>query len=247
MIKILLADDQCLMLEGIKTILRQEPEIEVVGTAQDGQTAIAQVEKLQPDIVLIDIEMPKMNGIVATKYICKHMPDIRVIILTSHRSQDYITQALQAGASGYLLKDSLVEDLKQAIYYLGRGHSYLKAKSLTQTVNKIQTTNVVKYQEKIIYLKKHRKSIYKPVLTAQKTQLSRKTFQRQSVPIGITKASLAPIFEPHYTQEMLIANLKASSPKNIYSLPKFNRHKYLKRIIWMLSAIASFMLSIIIF
>ncbi|MEM6611573.1 MAG: response regulator transcription factor [Cyanobacteria bacterium P01_C01_bin.72] len=131
MIKILLADDQCLMLEGIKAILKHEPEIEIVGTAQDGQSAIAQVIKLRPDLVLIDIEMPRMNGIVATKYICENMPDTRVIVLTSHKKQSYLTQALQAGASGYLLKDTLVEDLKQAIHSLGRGYSYIEAKLLT--------------------------------------------------------------------------------------------------------------------
>ncbi|MEN9519942.1 MAG: hypothetical protein RLZZ381_2530, partial [Cyanobacteriota bacterium] len=74
-IKIFLADDQYLMLEGIKAILKHEPEIEIVGTARDGHSAVNQVIKLQPDLVLIDIEMPKMNGIVATKYICKHVPD----------------------------------------------------------------------------------------------------------------------------------------------------------------------------
>lgn len=174
MIKILLADDQFLMLEGIKAILEHESEIEVVGTAQDGQAAIAQVKKLQPDILLIDIEMPKMNGIVATKYICKYLPNTRVIVLTSHKSQDYIAQALLAGASGYLLKDSLIKDLKQAIYSLGSGHACAEAKILTKEVNKNRTTNVVKYQQKIIYLKKYRKSIYQPVLTAKKAQLLRK-------------------------------------------------------------------------
>ena len=109
MIKLLLADDQFLILEGIKAILEHEPEIQVVGTARDGKTAIAQAKKLRPDILLIDIEMPKMNGITATKYIRKYLPDTKVIVLTSHSSQDYLADALLAGASGYLLKDSLNE------------------------------------------------------------------------------------------------------------------------------------------
>ena len=157
-IKILLADDQCLMLEGIKAILKHEPEIEVVGTAQDGRSAIAQVKKLQPDVVLIDIEMPKMNGIIATEYICKYMPDTRVIVLTSHKNQSYIKQALQAGASGYLLKDSLIEDLKQTIRSLSRGYSHIEAKLLTQAVNKIQTVKAIQYKKKIAYFKKYRKN-----------------------------------------------------------------------------------------
>ena len=248
MIKILLADDQYLILEGIKTILKHEPEIEVVGTAQDGRSAIAQTKKLRPDILLIDIEMPEMNGISATKYICKYLPNTRVIVLTSHKCQDYIAQALQAGASGYLLKDSLVKDLKQTIFSFGMSYAETKAKLLTKAVNKIRTTNVIGYQEKITYLKEHRKSIYKPTLIRKSKLVSSRTSNRQSADIGITKASLEPIFEPYSTPEIL-PNLKVSSPrsKSILSSPKSNRRKYLKIIIWLLLVIASFVLAIIIF
>ena len=144
-IKILLVDDQSLMLEGIKTILQHEPEIEVVGTARDGQSAIAQVKKLHPDIVLIDVEMPRMNGLVATKYICQYLPQTKVIVLTSHNSEEYLTQALQAGAAGYLLKNSLLSDLKQAIYSLGKGALYIESQMLTATENKISTKNIIRY------------------------------------------------------------------------------------------------------
>lgn len=245
-IKILLADDQCLMLEGMKAILKQEPEIEVVGTAQDGKSAIAQVKKLQPDIVLIDIEMPKMNGITATKYICENLPQTRVIVLSSHKKHQYITQALQAGASGYLLKDSLLKDLKQAIYSLGRGYSYIEAKLLTQAVNKAQTANMIKYQEKITYLKKHRKSIYKPPLNQRRSKsLLPKTSTRtkKSTNLGMTKASLAPIFDSPTPNDLLMThhNLR------VYRSRKLNRKRYLTRIAWLLMAILTFILSVIIF
>jgi DNA-binding NarL/FixJ family response regulator len=122
-IEILLVDDQFLILEGIKAILEPEPAIKVVGTAYDGKTAIALVKKLRPNILLIDIEMPNMNGISATKYICKYFPNTKVIVLTSHKNQDYIAEALLAGASGYLWKGNLIEDLKQEIYAFGKGYS----------------------------------------------------------------------------------------------------------------------------
>ena len=246
MIKILLADDQFLILEGIKAILEHEPEIKVVGTAQDGQTAIAQAKKLRPDILLIDIEMPKMNGITATKYIRKYLPDTKVIVLTSHSSQDYIAEALLAGASGYLLKDSLIKDLKQAIYSFGISYSDTKAKLLTKAVKKNSKTNVVKYQKKIIYFEKYRKNIYKPAVN-QKKQLLHKTPNIQPANPGITKASLAPIFKFPTTKEILATNLKTSSPPSICSSPRFNRRKYLRRIIWLLLAISSIVLSIVIF
>ncbi|MEL6928893.1 MAG: response regulator transcription factor [Cyanobacteria bacterium J06600_6] len=253
MIKILLADDQYLMLEGIKAILKHEPEIEIVGTATDGKNAIEQAIKLQPDLVLIDIEMPRMNGIVATKYICEYMPDTKVIVLTSHKKQSYVTEALQAGASSYLLKDTLIQDLKQAIHSLGRGYSYIEAKLLTQAVDRIQTVKIVKYKEKVTYLKKHRKSIYKPTAQGRAQQLRRKrkvksqTFSRNSASPGISKASLAPIFESPSTQEILQLNRQSSSEHQIYTTSNFNRRAYLRRLVWMLMAIASFVLSILIF
>lgn len=247
MIEVLLADDQFLILEGIKAILKHEPEIKIVGTAQDGQAAIAQAKKLRPDILLIDIEMPKMNGITATKYIRKYLPDTKIIVLTSHNSQDYIAEALLAGASGYLLKDSLIKDLKQAIYAFGVSYSDTKAKLLTKVVKKNSQTNVVKYHEKIIYLKKYRKNIYKPGVNQKKQQLLRKTPNTQPVNSGITKASLAPIFKSPITKKILATNLKSSSLLNIHSPSRFNRRKYLRRIIWLLLAICSIVLSIIIF
>ena len=250
-IEILLVDDQCFMLESMKTILRYEPEIEIVGTAQDGQSAIAQVIKLRPDLVLIDIEMPRMNGILATKYICQNIPDTQVIVLTSHKEQGYITEALQAGASGYLFKDTLIQDLKQAIHSFGRGYSYIEAKLSTQAVDRIQSANIIKYQEKITYLKKYRKSIYKPTLKKrgkikQKVR-SKISSPRSSISSGITKDSLAPIFELSTASEPLTTNRETAQNRRIYTQPQFNRQRYLRRIILMLMAIASFVLSIIIF
>ncbi|MGL5077166.1 MAG: response regulator [Waterburya sp.] len=279
-IRILLADDQFLILEGIKAILEPEPEIEVVGTAQDGQSAIDLVKKLRPDILLLDIEMPKMNGILATKYICKYLPNTKIIVLTSHKSQDYIAETLLAGASGYLLKDNLIKDLKQEIYSFGRGYSSIKAKLLTRTAKKDSTANVVKYRKKIIiYFKKYRKNIYKPAVnqkqqcfypkglaprrakryplgrlakpttampsaakstTASQPQ-SRQASNIQQANSDITKASLAPISKPLTTKRIRATNPKTSSS------PRFNRRKYLRRIIWLLLAISSIVLSIVIF
>ena len=244
-IEILLADDQCLMLEGIKAILKHEPEIKVIGTALDGLSAIAQVKNLQPDIVLMDIEMPKMDGIAATKYICDYLPDTRVIVLTSHDDRDYITKALEAGASGYLLKESLLEDLKRAIYSLGRGYSYIEAKLLIQAINKIQKTNVVKYQERITYLRKYRKSIYNPIVdTSTSSSFSASSARKFSSKIG--KTSLAPIFQPTRVD---VAKLSANSASNDLKprLKKLQRRGVVRKILWLLIAISSLILSIVLF
>ena len=253
-IKILLADDQCLIVEGIKSILKHESEIEVVGTAYDGHSAIAQVKKLQPDIALIDIEMPKMNGITATKYICEYLPHTRVIVLTSHKSPIYIAQALQAGASGYLLKDTLLEDLKQAIYSLGRGYSYIEAKLLTQAVNRAPTVNVNQGQKKVTYLKKYRKNIYNPSPKRRGRQsLWSKIVERKSTSkstkFGTNKANQTPIFDsPTYPTVQELFPTEQNLPNlRFHHSHQFNRQGYLKRIAWLSFAIASFVLSVIIF
>lgn len=249
MIKILLADDQYLILEAMKAILEQEPEIEIVGTATDGKSAIEQTVKLRPDLVVIDIEMPKMNGIAATKYICEYMPDTKVIVLTSHNKQSYIDRALQAGASGYLLKDTLIQDLKQTIHSLYAGCSYVETDILIQTPDRIQAANIPKYKEKVTYLKKYRKSIYRPVTKQKSRVIEQKVnsfLSRNSVDSKITKASLTPIFESS-TQEILKLDRQPTQKRKIYTAPQFNRRSYLKRIIWMLIAIASFVLSVLIF
>ena len=240
-IEILLADDQCLMLEGIKAILKHEPEIRIIGTALDGLSAIAQVKNLQPDIVLMDIEMPKMDGIAATKYICNYRPNTRVIVLTSHRDRDYITKALEAGASGYLLKESLLEDLKRAIYSLGRGYAYIEAKLLIQAINRIQRTNVIKYQEKIIYLRKYGKSIYNPAVdTSSSLNGSARRFSSE-----IGKTSLAPIFKPADIAEFLGSS--SSDDLKIPSLKKLQRRRVVRRILWLVIVISSLILSIVLF
>ncbi len=135
MIRILIVDDQNIVREGIRAILESKPELKIVGTAQDGKNAIKQAEVLKPDVVIVDIEMPIMDGIVATQKLCQQFPDIKVLILSSHENQKYILQALQAGADGYLLKSTLAENLEQAIWSVYRGHSQIESKLLRKLLS----------------------------------------------------------------------------------------------------------------
>ena len=132
MIRILLVDDQNIVRQGIQALLEPRPKLKVVGTAEDGNSAIEQVSILRPDIVLIDIEMPEMNGIVAAREICQQFPTTKVLVLSSHEDQEYVTQALQVGAEGYLLKNTLAEDLEQAILSVYRGRSQIESKLLKE-------------------------------------------------------------------------------------------------------------------
>lgn len=125
MIRILLADDQSLIRRGLKALLKTDPELEVIGEAENGKEAIALAETLQPDLIIMDIRMPIMDGVMATREICQRFPQIKVLVLTTFDDRDYVNQALQHGASGYLLKDTPFEELTQAIRLVHKGYTQI--------------------------------------------------------------------------------------------------------------------------
>ena len=114
-VRVLVVDDQRLIREGIASLLNIQEGVEVVGTAEDGQAAIEQALALSPDVVLMDVRMPVMDGVAATAALARQLPASQVLMLTTFDDEDYIVKALQAGAKGYLLKDIPARDLAQAI------------------------------------------------------------------------------------------------------------------------------------
>ena len=151
MIKVLLVDDQQILAEGIKSVLKTCKEIEVVGIAFDGAQAVDACEKLKPDVVLMDIRMPNMNGVVATKRIKETDADIKIIILTTFDDSDYILSALNNGASGYLLKDIGATALIDAVKNAYAGDTILPAK----IAKKITDAAVMVTSDKEFKLKKN--------------------------------------------------------------------------------------------
>lgn len=125
MIRLLLVDDQDLIRRGMTALLKSDEALQVVGEAANGQDAIALVATLTPDVVLMDVRMPVMDGVAATKEICQQFPDTKVLVLTTFDDQAYVTQALQNGASGYLLKDTPFEELVQAIRFVQKGYTHI--------------------------------------------------------------------------------------------------------------------------
>jgi two-component system response regulator NreC len=123
--RILLADDHTILRAGLKMMLNAQPDMDVVGEAQDGRQAIQEAQRLQPDIVLMDITMPDMNGIEATRQIKRNIPNVRVLILTMHEHDEYVFQALRAGASGYMLKEAADTELITALHVVQSGQFYL--------------------------------------------------------------------------------------------------------------------------
>lgn len=127
-IKVLLADDQSILADGIKSVLSSCPDLEVVGIASDGFEALKLVDERDPDVVLMDIRMPNMNGVIATQEIKRRRPEVKVLILTTFDDSDYILNAINNGASGYLLKDTSSAALVDAIKNAYEGDTILPAK-----------------------------------------------------------------------------------------------------------------------
>ena len=125
MIRILLVDDQKTVRESLKAMLKPMPDLQVVGDVDNGQTAIAQVGKLHPDLVLIDMEMPGLDGIATTRIICEQFTGVRVIVLSIHDEDEYVAQAVMAGAMGYLIKNTPAKELEAAIRSVHKGYAQI--------------------------------------------------------------------------------------------------------------------------
>ena len=124
-IKVVVADDHTILRQGIKALLDNQEGIEVVGEAKDGREAIKTIEELSPDVILMDIAMPGLNGLEATRRIKKKFPKIKVVVLTMHANEEYIFQILNAGADGYLVKETAFQDLISAINAVHRGGAFM--------------------------------------------------------------------------------------------------------------------------
>ena len=158
--KILLADDHKIIREGLRALLEKEPDMEVVGEAQDGITTVRLAKKFLPNIVIMDIGMRDMNGIDATRQIISETQGVKVIALSMHSDRRFVLQMLKAGASGYLLKDSAFEELASAIKTVMAGQPYLSPK----------ITDVV-IKEYIVSLPKNEESVFTKITTREREVL----------------------------------------------------------------------------
>jgi two-component system response regulator NreC len=125
MIRVLIADDHTIVRSGLNMLLSSEADIEVVGEATDGAVAVEMAKEMHPDIVLMDIGMPGLNGYEATRLIRRTVPDVKILVLTMHRSDEYFFQMLEAGASGYILKGAETIDLINAVRSVARGDVFI--------------------------------------------------------------------------------------------------------------------------
>ncbi|MFC1466716.1 MAG: response regulator [Candidatus Brachytrichaceae bacterium NZ_4S206] len=136
-ISILLVEDQTLMRQGLKTILNLEAGLRVVGEASDGEAGVREALRLRPDVILMDVQMPKMNGVDATRAIVSAWPEAKVIVLTTFNFDDYVFQSVRAGAMGYLLKDAPAETLIQTIRRVHDGEVFIQPELASRALREL--------------------------------------------------------------------------------------------------------------
>lgn len=150
MIRILLVDDQSIVREGLASLLETQSDLEIVGEAENGKIAVERSLELQPDVILMDIRMPVMDGVAAIRQLRKQAPEIKILVLTTFDDDDYVTQAMASGAKGYLLKDTPSAELAQAIRVVNQGYSQLgpglleKALAANSEVSETRTSELNK-------------------------------------------------------------------------------------------------------
>lgn len=127
-LRILLADDHPVVRQGLRRLLEERPDWRVVAEAADGQEAVRQAEEHRPDVAVIDIGMPLLNAVETTREITRRVPGTRVLVLSMHSDETYVTQMLKAGATGYLLKDSVELDLQQAVSDVSQGTRFVRSR-----------------------------------------------------------------------------------------------------------------------
>ena len=163
--KIVLADDHALFIRGIHRLLSEKKDIEVIGEAKNGAELLELLKTVRPNMILLDISMPKVNGIEAVRKIKKLYPEIKVLILSMHKSREYLNSTISAGADGYILKEDSDMDLFSAIDTVRKGGSYLNvnlAVDLTKELNKSSNSNRYSFDSQI-NLSKREKEILKMI------------------------------------------------------------------------------------
>lgn len=166
MIRLMIVDDQVILKESLKLIFSQDKDFNVVGTAENGRDALEKVALYKPEVILMDINMPQMNGVMATQKIKTAHPDIKVIMLTTFLEEEYIVDAMRYGASGYVLKDALPEEIKRAIHIAFEGGTYMNPNAATKLVDrfaKAMTSEVYSDSDGLKGLTEREKEILKCV------------------------------------------------------------------------------------
>ena len=169
-IRVILADDHTLVRAGIRSLLEKLPGVEVVGEADDGREVLKLVKLHQPDVVLLDITMPGLNGLEAAERMAKEFPKVRVIILSMHNNEEYYWRALKAGAAGYLLKKAATAELETALQQVIRGEVYLSKEIAARLLKEIPAGGIADRKSPLEQLTGRQREILQLIAEGQNTK-----------------------------------------------------------------------------
>lgn len=207
MIKILLADDHKLLIDGLLTLLEKQKDVEVVGVAKDGLEAVDLALKNKPDIILIDISMPQLNGLDAARKILRDLPDTKIVILSMHADQRYIQEAIRIGARGYILKESASEEMFRAIQEVQKGELFFSRSVRDQVLHE--------YVERI---REDDKSSFSPLSVREREVLQLIAEGRTTKDIAQTLNVSVKTVESHRKQIMNKLNLHSIAELTKYAI-----------------------------
>lgn len=169
-IKILLVDDHKILRDGICSIVKGCPDMEVIGEAADGITALSLVEKLSPDVVIMDISMPDLNGIDATRRIIADHPKIKIIALSMHHEKQFVSEIFKAGASGYLLKDCAFDELEHAVRIVMDGKTYINPQIANLVIESLVNQPLATSQKTFSLLTDREREVLQHIAEGQSTK-----------------------------------------------------------------------------
>lgn len=149
-LRVVIVDDHAILREGLAAILGRAPDLDVVGQAADGPSAIEAFRRLQPDVMLMDVGLPGLNGIDVTRAVCEQFPDARIIILTVHDGDEYVYRALRAGARAYLLKDAAGEEVLDAVRQVGRGKRLLAPTAAARLAERVAGSELTERERAVL-------------------------------------------------------------------------------------------------
>ena len=204
-LRVLLGDDHTLMRQGLRKILEERPEWEVVAEVGDGREAVKKCLALKPDVAVLDVAMPLLNGIDATQQIAKKVPETKVLVLSMHSDEAYVTRALQAGATGYMLKDSAGKDLLKGIASVAAGQAYFSPAiarlMLDDYVRRVSGTDVVDRYET---LSAREREIFQLIAEARTNREVAELLEISPATVETHRARILQKLDIHNTAELVL-------------------------------------------
>jgi DNA-binding NarL/FixJ family response regulator len=207
-IKILLVDDHAIVRQGLHSLLEKEPDIEVVGEAEDGREALELVSKLMPDVVVMDITMPNLNGVDATRQIMHEFPKVKVIALSMHSDRTFVVSMLKAGASGYVLKECLSDELVEAIRTVA-GDGWYISRRITGVVMGDYVSRLLETTESPLEILTDRElQVLQPIVEGKSTKQIALELHVSNKAIEATRRKIMEKLDVHSIPELVVKSIQ---------------------------------------